>query len=116
MMWAASEDRAPVLARLMREQGVFAHPGSLASCLMCAAVRGHVSCVALLVADSRVPLHVATRAGVSPLQLTHNQEVAALVQREHERCTQSMTCMDHITSVLNYSGGRQHYVINMAET
>ena len=89
MMWAASEDRAPVLARLMREQGVFAHPGSLASCLMCAAVRGHVSCVALLVADPRVPLHVATRAGVSPLQLTHNQEVAALVQKEHERCTQS---------------------------
>ena len=63
---------------------------SLASCVMCGCKRGHVDCVRMLISDTRVPLDITNKAGVSLLQVTDNQEIVKMIQTEQNNRKLSM--------------------------
>ena len=84
-MWAASGDQVEVVTRLMEVQTIFRHQSSLASCLMCAVKRGHVATVRRLVAETRVPLDIANKAGVAPINFTEDKEIRNIIQTEAAR-------------------------------
>ena len=84
-MWAASSDQVEVVTRLMEVQTIFRHQSSLASCLMCAVKRGHVATVRRLVMETRVPLDIANKAGVAPINFTEDKEIRNIIQTEAAR-------------------------------
>ena len=85
LMWAASGDQVEVVTRLMEVQTIFRHQSSLASCLMCAVKRGHVATVRRLVTETRVPLDIANKAGVAPINFTEDKEIRNIIQTEAAR-------------------------------
>ena len=85
LMWAASSDQVEVVTRLMEVQTIFRHQSSLASCLMCAVKRGHVATVRRLVMEARVPLDIANKAGVAPINFTEDKEIRNIIQTEAAR-------------------------------
>ena len=110
LMWAASTDQVEVLERLMEVETIFSLRSSLASCLMCAVKRGHTQSVRRLVAELRVPLDIANKAGAAPLNCTKDKEIHRIIQEEIERWIKIHTLFYtlHILKKI-FSGGRREY-------
>ena len=106
LMWAASGDQVEVVTRLMEVQTIFRHQSSLASCLMCAVKRGHVATVRRLVMETRVPLDIANKAGVAPINFTEDKEIRNIIQTEAARYIHS-TYLDsnflYLSMFINFS-------------
>ena len=83
LMWACSEGREKVVSRLLEIEEIFTHRFSLASCLMCAAKRNYTECVRLLLADNRVPVDTVNKDGLSPEEVTTNEEIRSLLREGH---------------------------------
>ena len=105
-MWAASGDQVEVVTRLMEVQTIFRHQSSLASCLMCAVKRGHVATVRRLVAETRVPLDIANKAGVAPINFTEDKEIRNIIQTEAARYI--ITIVSFYSTLLNFSADAFH--------
>ena len=85
LMWAASGDQVEVVTRLMEVEAILRHQSSLGSCLMCAVKRGHKETVRRLVTGTRLPLDIANKAGVAPINFTEDQEIRSIIQTEARR-------------------------------
>jgi len=62
-----------VVKALLRQEELFSHRFSVASSLMCACKRGHLSCVEALIQDVRVPLDIVNKEGLGLEEVINNR-------------------------------------------